>query len=192
MDGYCQDVKDTPNAEFCVWESESYANAGPWKPAQPAQSTTSSTARDIMLALSSPTRSTVGATRFPNASFCVSGHYPVPASRERPKGPLSPHTPMYTIILYIHALSTAARAHDRLPTTMGRYGCTGANSASFRDFNDGLVGIRRLRLPLNAPVMRLFVQQSKTQNGPPPRFSLLASVQGLTAILEGGAIHFSG
>jgi hypothetical protein len=40
-------------------------------------------------------------------------------------------------------------------------------------------------------VMFLFVQQSKTENGPAPRFSLLASAQGLTEISGGGAIHFS-
>jgi hypothetical protein len=39
-------------------------------------------------------------------------------------------------------------------------------------------------------MMFLFVQQSKTENGPPLRFSLLASGQGLTAISEAGAIHF--
>lgn len=39
-------------------------------------------------------------------------------------------------------------------------------------------------------MMFLFVQQSKTQNAPAPTFSLLASGQELTAISEGGAIHF--
>jgi len=39
-------------------------------------------------------------------------------------------------------------------------------------------------------MMFLFVQQSQTQNRPALRFSLLASGQGLTAISEGGEIHF--
>jgi hypothetical protein len=43
----------------------------------------------------------------------------------------------------------------------------------------------------HSPVTFLFVQQSKTENGPAPRISLLASVQGLTAISGGGDIHFS-
>jgi hypothetical protein len=39
-------------------------------------------------------------------------------------------------------------------------------------------------------MMFLFVQQSKTENGPALRFSLLASGQGLTAVSAGGEIHF--
>ncbi len=46
--------------------------------------------------------------------------------------------------------------------------------------------------PAETPTMFLFVQQCKTENGPPPRFSLLASGQRLTAISERGAIHFFG
>jgi hypothetical protein len=44
--------------------------------------------------------------------------------------------------------------------------------------------------PAKCPRVFSFVQQSRTENGPPRRFSLLASGQGLTAICEGGAAHF--
>jgi hypothetical protein len=44
--------------------------------------------------------------------------------------------------------------------------------------------------PQKPPTMFLFMQQSRTKNRPALRFSLLSSVQGLTAISGGGATQF--